>query len=168
MSGVATVTSVNSLRAVAECPVPGCGGTIVQRSRSYGCNSWDDPHNLGCGYVIWKRPSGSDREATVEGVKARIEADRAGTSLRSDDYRAYINGSIPGWHEKRAERLRMDDGLCVLCTDEATQVHHVTYDRLGIEDMDDLRSLCASCHAQVHSHGGPTGRMPQERSAVTT
>ena len=62
---------------VAECPVPGCGGTIVERPKTYGCNSWKSPRNRGCGYVIWKRPRGSERDVTVEEAKARIEADRA-------------------------------------------------------------------------------------------
>jgi hypothetical protein len=62
---------------VAECPVPGCGGTIVERPKTYGCNSWKSPRNRGCGYVIWKRPRGSEQDVTVEEAKAKIEADRA-------------------------------------------------------------------------------------------
>ena len=62
---------------VAECPVPGCGGTIVERPKTYGCNSWKSPRNRGCGYVIWKRPRGSEQDVTVDEAKAKIEADRA-------------------------------------------------------------------------------------------
>ena len=71
--------------------------------------------------------------------------------LDSSEYTAYINGSIPGWKEKRAERLQMDDGLCALCDSKATEVHHVTYDRLGVEFMTDLISVCDSCHRYIHS-----------------
>jgi DNA topoisomerase III len=62
---------------VAECPVPGCGGTIVERPKTYGCNSWKSPRNRGCGYVIWKRPRGSEQDVTVQEAKDKIEADRA-------------------------------------------------------------------------------------------
>jgi len=62
---------------VAECPVPGCGGMVVERPKAYGCDSWKSPRNRGCGYVIWKRPRGSEHGVTVEEAKARIEADRA-------------------------------------------------------------------------------------------
>ncbi len=62
---------------VAACPVPGCGGTIVERPRTYGCNSWKSPRNRGCGYVIWKRPRGSEHDVTVAEATAKIAADRA-------------------------------------------------------------------------------------------
>ena len=33
------------------------------------------------------------------------------------------------------------------CTNDATQVHHLTYDRIGKEHLDDLQALCRKCHA---------------------
>ena len=62
---------------VSECPVPGCGGMIVDRPKTFGCNSWKSPRNRGCGYVIWKKARGSDHEMTVDEAKAKIEVDRA-------------------------------------------------------------------------------------------
>ncbi len=62
---------------IAPCPVPGCGGDIVDRPKTYGCNSWKSPRNRGCGYVLWKRPRGSEQDVTVEEAQARVEADRA-------------------------------------------------------------------------------------------
>ena len=62
---------------VSECPVPGCGGMIVDRPKTYGCNSWKSPRNRGCGYVIWKRQRGTDHDITLDEAKAKIEADRA-------------------------------------------------------------------------------------------
>ena len=34
------------------------------------------------------------------------------------------------------------------CTNEATQVHHLTYKRIGKERLDDLQALCRKCHEQ--------------------
>ena len=36
------------------------------------------------------------------------------------------------------------------CTNEATDVHHLTYERIGKERLDDLQALCRKCHKQQH------------------
>ena len=36
------------------------------------------------------------------------------------------------------------------CTNEATDVHHLTYERIGKEWLDDLQALCRKCHEQQH------------------
>ncbi len=109
---------------VAECPVPGCGGTIVERPKTYGCNSWKSPRNRGCGYVIWKRPRGSERDVTVEEAKARIEADRAdpeaaglepviggrGSKSRSTRGSVDADGSIARHLLERAQWSGLDGG----------------------------------------------------------
>ncbi|HOH47284.1 MAG TPA: type I-E CRISPR-associated protein Cas5/CasD, partial [Candidatus Cloacimonadota bacterium] len=47
----------------------------------------------------------------------------------------------------RAQRLIMDNELCVLCKSRATTVQHVDYSRAGgNETLEDLRSLCRLCH----------------------
>ena len=38
--------------------------------------------------------------------------------------------------------------ICKGCTNEATQVHHLTYKRIGKERLDDLQALCRKCHEQ--------------------
>ncbi|MSO44408.1 MAG: DNA topoisomerase III [Thermoleophilia bacterium] len=62
---------------VAECPVPGCGGMIVDRPKTYGCNSWKSPRNRGCGYVIWKTSRDLDHEMTVDEARQKIRTDSA-------------------------------------------------------------------------------------------
>jgi DNA topoisomerase III len=47
---------------IGDCPTPGCGGQIVENSRAFGCTSWKSRKNPGCGFVIWKRQRGLDRE----------------------------------------------------------------------------------------------------------
>ncbi len=34
------------------------------------------------------------------------------------------------------------------CTNEAKQVHHLTYERIGKEHLEDLQALCPECHMQ--------------------
>ncbi len=43
---------------IGACPTPDCGGEIIERSRSYGCTSWQSKEEPGCGFVIWKRVRG--------------------------------------------------------------------------------------------------------------
>ena len=90
------------------------------------------------------------RERKREWARKEQERHALGHPLSAGSYNDYINGSIPGWKEKRGQRLHMDGRLCVMCGSKATQVHHVTYERLGIEDMGDLRSVCTSCHEHIH------------------
>ena len=67
------------------------------------------------------------------------------------DYESYIRSSE--WQEKRQERLRIDGFTCKACgTNKDLQVHHLTYDRLSKENMDDLITLCADCHKKEHNY----------------
>jgi CRISPR system Cascade subunit CasD len=50
------------------------------------------------------------------------------------------------WKTTRRERLLFDNGLCVFCKSPAEEVHHVTYENVGKERIEDLRSLCRLCH----------------------
>lgn len=58
------------------------------------------------------------------------------------------------WRDKREERLRIDGHKCRTCGCSASfyplHVHHVTYERLGHEDVaNDLITLCADCHHAI-------------------
>ena len=65
-------------------------------------------------------------------------------------YESYIRSCA--WQDKRKQRLAIDDFKCQMCGNkENLEVHHVTYDRLGNESMDDLITLCERCHTKVHS-----------------
>lgn len=51
--------------------------------------------------------------------------------------------------EMLAERRTHDNHSCVFCKDPGSDVHHVTYERYGHELLDDLRTLCRTCHNAV-------------------
>lgn len=66
------------------------------------------------------------------------------------DYDSYIHSAQ--WQDKRKQRLAIDDFKCQMCGNKDNlEVHHVTYDRLGNENMDDIITLCDKCHTKVHS-----------------
>lgn len=62
-------------------------------------------------------------------------------------YDKYIHSA--GWRRKAGQRLEMDGHVCQVCGREATEVHHLTYDRFGNEEMNDLVSLCRECHKKA-------------------
>jgi DNA topoisomerase-3 len=57
---------------IGPCPTPGCGGEIIERTKSYGCTSWKSRSEPGCGYVIWKRVRGRKGEVDVETARAMV------------------------------------------------------------------------------------------------
>ena len=66
-------------------------------------------------------------------------------------YADYIKSKV--WKKKRNERLSFDGYRCRQCgSAQNLRVHHITYERLGHEEMDDLITLCKDCHAKVHEN----------------
>jgi DNA topoisomerase-3 len=57
---------------IGPCPTPGCGGEIIERTKSYGCTSWKSRSEPGCGYVIWKKVRGQKGEVDVEAARAMV------------------------------------------------------------------------------------------------
>lgn len=75
----------------------------------------------------------------------------------SSRYDRYMNSKE--WEKKRSE---LDDNKCVMCgrpnglqKDGVTpilQVHHIHYQNLGNEPIEDLVSLCPTCHKRIHKY----------------
>jgi 5-methylcytosine-specific restriction endonuclease McrA len=61
------------------------------------------------------------------------------------NYKIYLNS--PAWRSLRLKILARDRYICQLCGKrKATEVHHLTYERIGRELENDLISLCSICH----------------------
>jgi hypothetical protein len=73
---------------------------------------------------------------------------------RSDwwrNYSAYL--ASPEWEMRRARILARDGYRCRRCRfQSATDVHHLTYERVGHELDEDLMSVCEACHQLLHSN----------------
>lgn len=58
------------------------------------------------------------------------------------------------WNELRLERLRIAQNKCEHCgSTKQLQCHHITYERLTQEHIDDLAILCGGsngCHQRIH------------------
>lgn len=70
------------------------------------------------------------------------------------EYDKYIHSSE--WRSKANQRLGIDGHICQVCGNEATEVHHLTYDRFRSEEMSDLVSLCRKCHQKAEDIYDPS------------
>jgi hypothetical protein len=69
--------------------------------------------------------------------------------LRAMPYEQYLK--TPAWANKREQALERDGHRCRVCnTSEHLHVHHRTYTRRGNEDLNDLTTLCETCHESFH------------------
>lgn len=130
-----------------QCPT--CGAPLqpaqlahrkVEEYKSTGgvVNNWD---TNSCEDYYEKRQQHS-RE-----IKQKYCWDHEGWWTRYTDYL-----ESPQWRARRALILSRDGLVCRRCkTNEATQVHHKTYERTGNEADEDLESVCAWCHKLIHS-----------------
>jgi 5-methylcytosine-specific restriction endonuclease McrA len=79
------------------------------------------------------------------------------------------------WRQLRKRKIVAVDGRCERCgfygqrdkegRMHGLDVHHLTYEHLGHEDMADLETLCRTCHREQHGLPGPTRE--QERARTT-
>ena len=64
-------------------------------------------------------------------------------------YDAYLKSAE--WIVTRSQVLHRAGGRCERCHGaEATEVHHLTYERVGDELPGDLQALCPPCHRLAH------------------
>lgn len=68
-------------------------------------------------------------------------------STYKDWYYSYLDSWQ--WSVIRDAVMERDDHTCE-CGDHATQVHHLTYDNVGDEELDDLVAICRDCHEFEH------------------
>ena len=75
--------------------------------------------------------------------------------MKNQEYEKYIHSNQ--WRKRADERLGMDGWECCVCGGSATEVHHLSYERLGNENMEDLVSLCHRCHEKAEFLYDPKG-----------
>lgn len=67
----------------------------------------------------------------------------------SNFYREYL--ASEAWSQKREAVIARCAGICEQCMmNRVQQIHHLTYERLGNERLEDLMGLCARCHMKIH------------------
>jgi hypothetical protein len=65
------------------------------------------------------------------------------------EYEAYL--ASDAWTQCRAVALMRANEICECCEHfRATEVHHITYERIGQELDSDLMAVCSFCHGLLH------------------
>lgn len=54
------------------------------------------------------------------------------------------------WKVTRIRFWKKYPRICLCCGNEAKELHHCNYSRLGFEKEEDLVPLCRNCHEEVH------------------
>lgn len=76
--------------------------------------------------------------------------------LFASRYREYM--ASPEWRQRKIRFFATTARVCAACeTTVDIQVHHHTYERLGVELDADLVAVCASCHRLIHRYQSRTG-----------
>jgi hypothetical protein len=109
-------------------------------------------------------------DATTNPIKAELAISQNGGKVRFDNearastenirnaddsafwdgYEKYLNS--PEWTHKRKLVLKRSNGICEGCLEEpATQVHHLTYEHVGMEFLFELVAICEKCHDRLHN-----------------
>jgi len=71
--------------------------------------------------------------------------------FKSPKYKYYMYLNSVEWKAKRELILKRDKYECQICKlKSADNVHHLTYENIGNEQLIDLISLCRECHMKVH------------------
>ena len=81
--------------------------------------------------------------------KRKIKAPRP---LQPKDYRSYINSNR--WAKRRIQYQFRNTNVCKICGAKDVHLHHLTYERLGMEEDSDLIPLCAEHHDALHEFVG--------------
>lgn len=60
----------------------------------------------------------------------------------------------PEWQNYRDLMLSLAGGLCEVegCYKDGWQLHHLTYERIGMETVDDCIVVCGQCHQDIHAN----------------
>ena len=101
-------------------------------------------------YIIGVALSESDKPASDLKPSGKYTDLRPPKYMSREDKIEYMK-SIE-WRLLKGERLRIADHKCEKCGEDrrALHLHHITYERLGEEEIDDLRILCSDCHLSIH------------------
>lgn len=80
-------------------------------------------------------------------------------SLTSDPFMSALEKRIylqsAEWKALKQQRLALANNACEHCGCKSNlHLHHVTYKRLGAEELSDLRIVCFSCHNKIHEKLG--------------
>jgi 5-methylcytosine-specific restriction endonuclease McrA len=113
-------------------------GGVTRLIRSFSRQDIDD---------LWSDLIGSRRIFPTDEVKAINELKNSRAVSQRVAYQLYFSSRF--WRMLRKRVLVRDGFACVQCKSKyLVHVDHLRYPGIGVEELDDLQTLCAYCHAK--------------------
>ena len=79
--------------------------------------------------------------------------ERANQFMSAEDKHTYMQSKE--WRSIRNQVFTRDNHTCQSCGSQSSlNCHHIFYDRLGAENLEDLTTLCTTCHTALHKRLG--------------
>lgn len=73
--------------------------------------------------------------------------------MSAEDKQQYMRSAE--WYELRTLVFTRDKHTCQSCGSKSSlNCHHISYHDLGMESLDQLTTLCTTCHTALHKHLG--------------
>lgn len=87
----------------------------------------------------WRAAKSLAYDAVRKAIKPQLKA----------EYEAYLR--TPEWRAVRGLVFERCGGVCEICEESpAEEAHHLTYERIGREELSDLMGVCKPCHTLIH------------------
>jgi len=107
-------------------------------------------------YVPLSDPNSKESAEACRAASRKRNAKRKAAQLRRNSgpsftgtYREYLASDV--WAKKRRMRLAEDNNKCIVCQENADQVHHWCYTYpYGKERDYQLAGMCGRCHKYTH------------------
>lgn len=79
--------------------------------------------------------------------------EKANQFMSAEDKQTYLQSNE--WKSLRNQVFTRDNHTCQSCGSKTSlNCHHVTYQHLGAESLDQLTTLCTTCHTALHKRLG--------------
>jgi len=120
-------------------------------------------------FAAFRRRTKKVRAKLPRRVKLRLKNKRKNKWFREKrkwrkKYNVYLRS--PEWKAKREERLKLCNNICEYCAKApASHVHHLTYERIFNEDINDLKGICLDCHESIHGRKLGWGRKKKKKQS---
>lgn len=124
-----------------------CGGCTTSMTKPLSSRIFGKEIRAGFNFDtfhLWKAELNEERNDLFESKKL---ADFR--KSKRYKYLEYLQSDV--WKAKRKLVLERENDLCESCKNPAVDIHHLHYDNLYNEPLEDLQALCRPCHSRVHN-----------------
>jgi len=70
--------------------------------------------------------------------------------VNKEEYHIYLQSA--GWKNIRKQKIAEANNRCEICGYKKTlEIHHLNYNTIGNENLNDLQVVCHDCHQKIHT-----------------